>query len=896
MAHSVRSRITLPAAFTVVAFLAIATATRADAPRVPEPVGDAALAGEQKAAALRIIHASIWEGASEHFHERHERSDLRRAARHGGKGASGGMHPRQVSPETGVPVSLSPGRPGATAQGAQSLLAVPPNARCNNPAGDGAGATQSECGVAAIGNRVVVGWNNGQGSIAAGDIQGIGASNDGGLTFTQVGPPLHPPGFPSFRWIGDPVITANEKTGDFYIAGLARTDGTHNALALARGRFTAGTFAMDSAWIVRQGLNSTTFLDKEWIACDSANGNVYLTNTTFGAADTIDFYRSTNAGRSWSSPIKLSSGADAGWVQGSRVAVAANGDVEVAWYAADQVTVEANLRFRRSTNHGVSFGSQVSPVKFNEQFGTGGPGFNRDWGPNFPSLAVDRSGGPHTGRIYLSWAECWRFLAAPVPVGPAVFDDPNQASRTFDTALPFTVGQTLRGALETSFYGVPDQDWFSFPLTAGQSVIVFADSVQVPSGWILRLVAPDGSQRLCRGGAADSSSNLDPLNPSQAYFTFTAPVSGTYLLDMLATSYDTTHYAIRTAFGTPGGERGRDQRDAFVIWSDDGITWSTPVRIDDDAPGYDLVYPELAVASDGAVYATWFDHRDDLYGSRVHTYATRSADGGATWAANARLSSAQGNFTTSASNIAPNMGDYNGVTGGGTTLVAAWGDGRATSSVDTWAASVDLTSDLTGCPGDTTMAPNSGANFHWTIANHDPVFAGDYTVALSSSRNWPLAAPGLVTVAAGGSTWWSVPVAVPDTAANGPDTLGLTLTGPAGVVVTRCSFTIHVGGSLVGADAPPPQGLELSASRPNPAAGSASIDFALPVAGRARLVVYDLTGARIRTLLDGPAPAGRGSAHWDGRTDRGTEAGPGAYFYRLEAGGRTLTRRLVLTR
>jgi len=32
---------------------------------------------------------------------------------------------------------------------------------------------------------------------------------------------------------------------------------------------------------------------------------------------------------------------------------------------------------------------------------------------------------------------------------------------------------------------------------------------------------------------------------------------------------------------------------------------------------------------------------------------------------------------------------------------------------------------------------------------------------------------------------------------------------------------------------------------------------------------------------------------WDGRNDRGHVVGPGAYFYRLEAFGRSLTRRMV---
>ena len=92
------------------------------------------------------------------------------------------------------------------------------------------------------------------------------------------------------------------------------------------------------------------------------------------------------------------------------------------------------------------------------------------------------------------------------------------------------------------------------------------------------------------------------------------------------------------------------------------------------------------------------------------------------------------------------------------------------------------------------------------------------------------------------------------------------------------------------------QALSLARSRPNPAFGSAAIAFTLPRAGHARLAVYDLAGARVRTLVDGETPAGNGAVVWDGRDSHGDPVRSGAYFYRLEFDGRTVTRRLVLMR
>jgi hypothetical protein len=537
----------------------------------------------------------------------------------------------------------------------------------------------------------------------------------------------------------------------------------------------------------------------------------------------------------------------------------------------------------------------VTPVTFNEQFGTGGPAFNRDWGPNFPGLAVDRSGGPHNGRVYLTWAECWRFLAQAVPMGPAHFENPEYNGNAA-SATPFTIGQTLRGELDTNAYGAFDQDWFAMPMTAGQSVIVYADSVSVPSGWYLRLIAPDGTQRLCRGGESDSTQNTDPSQPATAYFAFTAPAAGTYYLEMHAQSYLPITYAIRTAVGIPGAERGRDQRDAFVAWSDNGNTWSAPARLNDDGIGFDQVYPEAAVGSDGAAYVTWYDHRSDTYGSLANLVGTRSTDGGGTWASNATLTDATSNFTTSAASLAPNFGDYNGITSSGPRLVAAWGDGRDAASPDAWSAAIDLTSALGGCPADTTMAPGGMRTIASSVANHDVVFGGDYTVTLTSTRNWAMPAAAVVTVAAGGTSPFSASIAVPDSAAPGVNTICATLRSPGGVVAATCCFNVTVSSAASVAFGSGAAAFALSPGRPNPAVSGATIAWSLPATGAARLAIYDLAGARVRTLLDGPAPAGPGSAHWDGRDDRGQAVRPGAYFYRLEFAGRTLTQRLVLMR
>ncbi|MFH1502271.1 MAG: BNR-4 repeat-containing protein [Candidatus Eisenbacteria bacterium] len=91
-------------------------------------------------------------------------------------------------------------------------------------------------------------------------------------------------------------------------------------------------------------------------------------------------------------------------------------------------------------------------------------------------------------------------------------------------------------------------------------------------------------------------------------------------------------------------------------------------------------------------------------------------------------------------------------------------------------------------------------------------------------------------------------------------------------------------------------GVKLYPNQPNPFSGSTEIAYALGSGGRVSLRVYDASGRVVRAVVDDELPAGRHSAVWDGRDGRGHLVASGVYFVRLEADGRTETRRAVLVR
>jgi hypothetical protein len=64
-----------------------------------------------------------------------------------------------------------------------------------------------------------------------------------------------------------------------------------------------------------------------------------------------------------------------------------------------------------------------------------------------------------------------------------------------------------------------------------------------------------------------------------------------------------------------------------------------------------------------------------------------------------------------------------------------------------------------------------------------------------------------------------------------------------------------------------------------------------------RLDLFDVTGRRVRTLLEGPAGADARTVAWDGLDASGAPAAPGTYFARLTVhGAETATARVVLRR
>ncbi|MHB8079391.1 MAG: CARDB domain-containing protein, partial [Candidatus Krumholzibacteriia bacterium] len=120
--------------------------------------------------------------------------------------------------------------------------------------------------------------------------------------------------------------------------------------------------------------------------------------------------------------------------------------------------------------------------------------------------------------------------------------------------------------------------------------------------------------------------------------------------------------------------------------------------------------------------------------------------------------------------------------------------------------------------------------------------------------------------------------------------------GPDVVWSGTYQLSIRSGFTPVPPEPELPAATAIAGIHPNPFNPRATIAFDLARPAVARLMVYDLRGARVRTLVSAPLPAGRHEATWDGRDDAGRPLASGTYLARLEAGGVTEMKKMVLVK
>ena len=91
-----------------------------------------------------------------------------------------------------------------------------------------------------------------------------------------------------------------------------------------------------------------------------------------------------------------------------------------------------------------------------------------------------------------------------------------------------------------------------------------------------------------------------------------------------------------------------------------------------------------------------------------------------------------------------------------------------------------------------------------------------------------------------------------------------------------------------------PGSFELSQNYPNPFNPMTTIKYHVEKPGNTKLVVYNLLGRDIRTLVNDNQSAGWHLVVWDGTNDSRQPVATGPYFYRIEGNGQSMTKKMIL--
>jgi hypothetical protein len=182
------------------------------------------------------------------------------------------------------------------------------------------------------------------------------------------------------------------------------------------------------------------------------------------------------------------------------------------------------------------------------------------------------------------------------------------------------------------------------------------------------------------------------------------------------------------------------------IWfsrsTDGGATWSARVKINNQSGLNDQFNQFLAVdETNGNIGAIYYDTVADAGRKKVDVYYQLSTDGGVTWQAAVKVTTAMTDETVTGADSGNQFGDYNSLSGYANAFFPSWTDRRNSAKEEIWTAKVTTSTTATysisgnaGTTGATVTAGSGSAtsdgSSNYSIAN---LAAGTYTVTPSKS-------------------------------------------------------------------------------------------------------------------------------------------------------------------
>ncbi len=92
----------------------------------------------------------------------------------------------------------------------------------------------------------------------------------------------------------------------------------------------------------------------------------------------------------------------------------------------------------------------------------------------------------------------------------------------------------------------------------------------------------------------------------------------------------------------------------------------------------------------------------------------------------------------------------------------------------------------------------------------------------------------------------------------------------------------------------PPLDFSISMNYPNPFNNQTNLDYKVPSENYISIIIYDLMGRKVKTLMDRIQSKGDYAVEWNGLSERGETVSSGIYFLQFESGGFLKNNKLIL--
>ncbi len=285
-------------------------------------------------------------------------------------------------------------------------------------------------------------------------------------------------------------------------------------------------------------------------------------------------------------------------------------------------------------------------------------------------IACDRSGGSHDGNVYVSWARFYdtQIYNVRSTDGAQSFQTPIRISDNGGVQWPVPV-VGADGTLVVAWVDLYDPSiMLDRSFDGGVS---FGNDIQLTDLYT---------------GSVDLNGNIRSYSfPAMDCDIFGGPHHGRFYVAYM--------------------DRQGSDYDIYFRYSDDNaVTWSPPLRINDDAEsnGRDQFHPWLTVSADGAISVIFYDRRNDPANYLMDLYFTQSLDGGLSWSENRRVTTVSSD--PNAGSRAGLIGEYIGLAASSAARVhPTWTDtregnqdvytaviGTETGVADAWAGGLTL--------------------------------------------------------------------------------------------------------------------------------------------------------------------------------------------------------------